>query len=396
MLQVRITIRGAEGSLFSAGVKLHPSEWDQQQQRAVGEGERIEKANAHLAALRNRIVEVHCLQHQRYLDGLGTAPTPESIRDEVKPGKKPTLPAVGNATPATGLSQQNLLIHTYQDYIYYVGGAGEVSPSTLEKWLFGFKYLIQFLNDRPLSCQEVSLSWAKQYHYWLLRQPNPNRPTQRLSIETATRYVRRVVAILDHAVNTGVLESNPLFALKLPHGKTKEVYFLEEEHIARLFALQLTGFEAESVWWLKLICLTGLDYPDAVRYAQNRQHYERAVGSGRKLVIRRAKPPHGECHIPFLPELDALFAQYPTGPAPLSSNKVNECLRVIAGCIGFNRPLTCKIGRKSAGALFLLRGYRMEAVSRILGHASVSMTERHYVKITGSLVDKEMERLAGR
>ena len=56
--------------------------------------------------------------------------------------------------------------------------------------------------------------------------------------------------------------------------------------------------------------------------------------------------------------------------------------------------VSIKIGRKTAGALFLAKGYRMEAVSKILGHATVAITERHYVKVTGSLVDVEMKRLS--
>ncbi|WP_369008981.1 tyrosine-type recombinase/integrase [Larkinella terrae] len=55
--------------------------------------------------------------------------------------------------------------------------------------------------------------------------------------------------------------------------------------------------------------------------------------------------------------------------------------------IGYkNGRVTVKILRKTAGPLFLNKGYTLEVVQQVLGHCSISTTERHYGK------NREMDR----
>lgn len=138
-----------------------------------------------------------------------------------------------------------------------------------------------------------------------------------------------------------------------------------------------------------LIMLTGLDHPDAVRYVQNRHYFEREWG--KMIIINRSKPPKSECWIPVLPQLDALMQHIPEGEPP-TNDSINDYMRGVEALIGFSHRLICKVGRKTAGALFFAEFEDIGAVSRMMGHSSVSITERYYVKTTGHTVTKAMRK----
>ena len=400
-VRVRIYVNGVEGVAISTGIKVAPAYWDQKGQCVIGQSGEAIAANKVLAEMKAKIELVHATQLSRKDNGVGWDVTAATVKNEFVTGRPPQTASISGAggDESHPIYPGILLVEAYRAYIAHLGEeqrAGRtMHKTTFGRWKYGITQLEHFLAGRNPRCEELTIAWARQYHAWLLRQPNPQNKARRLGVTTATRAVRRIGVVLDFMIDMAGLSVNPLFTLKLPKSPDKEVYFLEPEHLERLFDLHLIGTDGAAVWWMKLFCLTGLDYPDAVLYAQNQQKYERLTPNGRKIVISRSKTPHGECHIPILPELEALFEEYPKGPHRYASQRLNIAIRdTIAPAIGFDRHLTIKIGRKTAGALFLRKGYRMEAVSKILGHATVAITERHYVKVSGSLVDVEMKRLS--
>ncbi len=276
----------------------------------------------------------------------------------------------------------------YKNYLDYLKTHGNLSESTLEKWGYGFNYLVEFLkrtNELHRAISSANIPWARRYHTWLVQE-------NKMSPDSATRYVNRLNSTMIYLVETGEIDGNPLHELKLPRGRTKDVYFLENEHLEKFWNLELKGKARVCQWWMGVIFLTGLDYVDAVQYVEDREKYERATSYGKKIVIRRSKPPKAECHIPVLPELEALLKMRPAGSPP-PDWEINREMKAVEVLIGFEQRLTCKIGRKTAGYLFLQKGFRLEAVSKILGHSSIAITERYYVKATGSIVDREMEKV---
>ena len=159
--------------------------------------------------------------------------------------------------------------------------------------------------------------------------------------------------------------------------------------------LELTGPMNVTLWWAKLMCFTGMDYCDAIRYARHRQAFEQPTPSGKtKIVIERSKPPRNYCEIYLLPEVEALFTQHPTGPVDPVLADINRNLKVIQDAIEFPLTLTSKICRKTAGVHFLRLGFQLATVSKMLGHSSIRTTEQHYVRVISSQVDQDIERVA--
>lgn len=378
-LQVRFFVDGQPDGGFSRlkdGTVLHTTDlpWNQKKQCFEGKSAEAARANGKIAGLK---ADLHAVYDRQ--KAVGITPTCKTVKSEYFSG----IPIEKNT-----IECRTTVIGCFRSYLDYLKKYGDLTQSTLEKWQYGFNYLTAFLNytkEAGLGITSINIPWARRFHTWLVQHNS-------MSADSATRYVNRLSSALIHLVETGEIERNPLHELKLPRGKTKDVYFLENEHLEKFWSLELKGKARVCQWWMGVIFLTGLDYVDAVRYVEDREKHERATSYGKKIVIRRSKPPKAECHIPVLPELEALLKLRPAGSPP-PDWEINREMKAVEVLIGFERRLTCKIGRKTAGYLFLQKGFRLEAVSKILGHSSIAITERYYVKATGSIVDREMEKV---
>ncbi|MCX6218378.1 phage integrase SAM-like domain-containing protein [Spirosoma sp.] len=384
-LQIRITVDGVEGSPFSTVKNKKTIQidglWDQKKQKRTDRTQAAIDFNDQLNQIDRDIRAIH----KRQLS-VNFPATPKSIQLEYQRGEKPEQLAPLPVIP------QNTLLKAYRDKIHqlqsYKGTENQLSGSTIEKWEYGLTYLEEYLIGRGeshLKAEHVSVGWAKDYHLHLMK-------IGPMSADSATRYVKRISDALDSLVDYRTIEFNPLAHYKFGRAKTKDVFFLEKEHLRKFWQLDNRGKGGECIWWMGLVLLTGLDYPDAVRYVQNRQAYDKPGNKRPSIVIRRSKPPKAECKIPVWPELTALLEFTPAGEPP-TADEINAYMRGVEVLIGFDERFTLKIGRKTAGYIFLLRGYTIRAVSRILGHSSIAITERYYVKVTSELVDQETDNL---
>ena len=387
-IQVRITIDGNGGSPFStltdkAMLYATGVSWSQSQQRAIGRSELDRTFNQEIDRIRTSIDAIYDRQK-----AAGLAVTPRSIQQEYQ-----------TATPFSSLTlaleHKRSAVECYRTYLNELQSGGfpekNLEKTTLAKWGYGLTYLEAYVEQTKEtdslsigSADALTLFWGKSYHRWLMKS-GP------MAADSATRYVNRLIEALNYVAESGAIKQNPLANLKLPRDKTKEVYFLEPEQLERFWQLNLPGKTGVACWWMGVIFLTGLDYCDAVWYVENRSLYERNTPFGKTIVIRRSKPPRAECHIPVASVLEALLAKQPKGPAP-KDWEVNREMYAVATLCGFPHRLTCKVGRKTAGAIFYAEYEDIGAVSRMLGHGSVSMTERYYVKTSGHTVAKAMQK----
>lgn len=370
-LLVRISVNGQEDAGFSklpenmGGQVLTcpPRYWSQTLQKRTDRTAEATKFNELLQQVRERVAEIYRAQ----------------VDDNLIPSRLSVKEAF------LGCSKRYTLSEAYREYmthLYAMRGTEQgLKQKTLYKWEYGLSYLNDFLTrtkQTGLLAQEVTVGWATRFHADLMQQ-------EVMSSTTASRYVGQVRVALSYLVQLDLLKYNPLIGIKLPKSKAKEVYFLEDQHLDKFWSLKLTGIAYDVWWWTGLMMLTGLDYVDAQRYCKNRSDYEVTTQQGPKIVIYRDKTTT-ECHIPVGGSLLRHLENRPKRVPSLKS--MNDLLRSFELVIGFPHRFTTKIARKTAGVLFL-RDYSIKAVSRILGHSSIAMTEQHYVKVTGNDVDRE-------
>lgn len=379
-----------KGYEHGALIPFHFDHWNAQDERERGKGHDATKRNKRIVNVQKSLVQLYSAQIERHKAKLGPEPSPGTVRHEFLTGNPPLFergPVSGAMYGQQQLYRGMSLVTAYnlfKIHLEQTNITNSLHEDTLAKWGYGLKYLKRFCTE-DFKAESVTRGWAREYHSWLMK-------TGPMSGDSATRYVKRIDDVLEYLEDEDIIDRNRIKDLDLPRDPTKEVHFLDEEQRRKFWGLHIPGDDTFNtvVWWLGLMMLTGLDYPDALLYVADRERYECMGIGGRKIVIRRSKKPYNEARIPILPELDALMLHVPE--QTVIADTINEYTRAIAPMIGFPHRFTIKIARKTAGAIFLMKDFTIQAISRFLGHSSVTTTERYYVKITSDYADKEMEQ----
>ncbi|GAB2554435.1 hypothetical protein GCM10027190_00980 [Spirosoma areae] len=379
-----------QGSILTIDPKL----WDKKNRCLLGRSQAVSDFNDELLKIKLKIKEVYSLQLERYLTKIGPEPTTESVKHEYLTGEVPL-------TERGRLAKQKAsIVGGFDAYYQYLLSLKDtelaLSEVSLKKREYTRANLIDFLayeGTPDLEAGQINQSWAKRFFSWLMQDGRMLPVSARVDVG----IIRMVLAYL---VEQDYLKSNPLVGLSLPKGKKKSVVWLSPEQVERLWQLEVSQIKKgqeisaeaakSALFWFKVIVLTGMDYPDAVRYVQNRASYECMGIGGRKIVINRGKN-ESECHIPLTDKLTELLCQ--SAPRVYGLDHTNNVLKAIGESIGFPYSLTTKVGRKTAGALWLLEGYSIHEISRFLGHSSIAMTESHYVKTSAITADRGMLRM---
>ncbi|MFD1145406.1 tyrosine-type recombinase/integrase [Larkinella insperata] len=377
-LQCHLEVDGQVQAPYGSGVYLLRQLWSPARQQAQGPTREARLVNGYLSEIR--------ADHWAILLELkraGLEPTAAAIQQQWQSGR--------------ALSAQ--LMPLYEEHLtrlHQRSGPDRLSQHSLYRWNRGYHQLKDYLAQQQLTelaITGVSIGLAKTYYYWLRARP--------LSIDSAARYVGHLKEVLQFAVEEDLLANNKLTAWHIKAQPPKTVYCLSPAQLQQLQAMALPQPLDVIRRWALLSCYTGLDFKDAVRLARHPSAYLVHSAHGAKIVIQRlklkalprAQPEWGVCHIPLLAEAKVLLEQAPDWP-PVTIQRVNRNLGEIEKRLGLPFRLSTKICRKTAGALFLLRGYRTEAVQKILGLRHLRTLERHYLHLYSELVDDTMRQQA--
>jgi len=382
---------------------VDPAKWNAAKRRSSERGCRL---NDDLDALEETIKSINRQQSEQ-----PKQPTAQSVFYQLEQQMPPVwtggsvtpweFPRWNANDPKAALSEESPLVDVVRAYILSVIEPSTIDRSSKHRWgrvpvLVEDFTRVRYGGKKTFTVRDVSMLWIEDFQAYLpTRRDDKRYPEKGMSEGHATRYARMVVACLEWMVKGRLLRRNEIASYKGPRNKTKEVYFLEPEHVETLLNTRYQGATEIARWWFCLMCLTGFDYPDAQDYVANRKAFEQMGKYGMKLVGRRRKGPNIEFDIPYLPELDDLFAQYIVPPRPIAHATLNKKTDTFESTISFERNITCKTARKTFGALMLYKGYRIQEVSRMMGHSSIRTTETFYVRVLGTTVDAGMKRVQG-
>lgn len=396
-------------------------EWDQDGQRAKDNP----KAGDAIQAYKSRARELYNrqLQHCKNLR-IPLKPNSFSVSYEIKYGLRPVVIngewiyakherplwdskkgrpfAPVPEYPTEPLSEISTLSVAFTQYITTLrerSGALALSPITLGRWERCLLLLDTFTMHSGQPCPlatKVTVGWARRFHAWLQGDAIREYKLRPLELLQANRLLYKVREVLQWVYEEGLADKNPLLGVKWARAiRRYNILFLEVDQVRQLAQLDLDGPIVAARWWFLLMCYTGMDYPDAVAYAKDRKAYERLGRAGWKIVGNRKKPPHNTYYVPLLPEVLALFEQYPEGPHEYCLNSINLYTAKFEQLLGIDWRITAKTARKTFGNMMLQRGYRIADVSRMLGHSTIAMTERHYVRVSETHIDSAMLRVEG-
>ena len=243
------------------------------------------------------------------------------------------------------------------------------------KWRYGQE-------DIPLL--KIDTSFVLGFEEYLLLE-------KKLAPITVNKVLQRVKQIIQYGIKCNYIKVDPFVEYK-PLKTEKELVFLTEEELNMLENYQFAQEKLGKVRDLYLFSVyTGLAYHEA--FALQKKHLVMAFD--KKLWIEMKREKTGKAiSVPLLPQAIQIIKKYDNGgdreahvlPA-ISNQKINSYLKEIVEIVGINKKLTHHTARKtSATTILLYNDVPMEVVSKLLGHSSMAVTQKHYAKVVNKKV----------
>lgn len=369
----RISIGGCR-TQFSTRLALPPRAWDVAQNRAVGRSLEMVRINRELDRLRLGLMTTY----ETMLEA-GIEPTPDAVRDRF----------FATTTQQVRLLQ---LVERHNEAFKQQVGVDR-SPSTLYKYQSVQQHLEAFIRHRwamrDLPLTALNKEFITAFHRYLLCEAGHRR-------NTAWVYLTALKHILGWARKQGMAVGDPFADYRL-RSEFVQRTSLSEEELRLLMSLEGLNPMLTLVRDAFLFsCFTGLSFIDLKRLT--RAHISQ-FGDHRWIETVRHKT-GSQVQVRLLDVARAILEKYTPKDLrsvifPLPSNSwCNRCLAQLMRLCGIDKRVTFHVARHTfATTLALSHGMPIEAISKLLGHASIRTTQI-YATITRSHLDRELNRLS--
>lgn len=282
------------------------------------------------------------------------------------------------------------------------------APKTIKRWRPELARFVAWAGTRQLSEIKAAdldgdflVVWEAAFKERTGREPSPN------SLRAVIQALRSFYAWLerfDRLIDAdGHPFRNPALALETPVIRpAAEIDWLHKEEDEKLLNAYLNAQERILVFLLRF---TGLRLDEAVSLTNRDIDLEAA-----SIRVRQSKSPAGYRTVPvvpeLIPELEAWIERAkreglwePDGPFLVTRNHtamkpqyVGAALARAGRKAGLARKLTPHQLRRTFGSHLLNQGVRIEIVSKLLGHASTTITEKAYARLEDKTVREELLR----
>jgi site-specific recombinase XerD len=372
-LYCRITVNKIRCNAdFSINEKVDPHTWDAKRQMVKG-------ATPEAALLNNRLAAVR-LQIRNYEAELSAKSRPVSanILKSLYLGEKKMV---------------HTLIETSLMHLDYLKlqPSDEIAQGTVKGYQSRHQNMTNFLKARQLThigCEEFTPTLARDFLQWMRNEKSP--PSGQ---DHAAKNLELIRKVIKFSINQEWTKYNPLQAFVIKKGKRRMPPYLSDEE---RFRLESKIFRIDRIQRIKdcfvFSCHTGLGYAD-IRALRASEHIIEEDGR-RWLDMSRLKTGI-DFFVPLTRVATEILHRYGGEKLPIPSNgKFNAYLKEVQDFCEISTTLTVRVARTTFGVVMLNdMNLDLKSVSMMLGHANVSITERHYTtvlkkKIIRNLVDR--------
>ncbi len=347
---------------------MEVKQWKATQQKVIGRGAEVH--NIHIDSIRSKL-------HQSF-QAIWTASKPLSIET-----------IINNYVRLNGYSALTLeeLCRQYlekKEKEIHVHIASRTYSQLKSRYVNLHRFLIA-TKRQEIYPEDFSFRIAEEYEQYLRKECKHGH-------NHAHKLVQFVLQVLNYAIEENIINHNPCLKFKIRF-KSKPIIYLDFKEIAILENKEIAIERLAKIKDLFLFqCYTGMSYVELNNF--ERSQIGKALVEGEYenidwITVYRQKT-NGICYIPILPKAQKIIDKYDYKLPVLSNTNYNAYLKELADICGITKKLTTHVGRKTCGIFLLNSGISMEAVSKILGHKSVKMTERHYASVLPTLIAKEV------
>lgn len=207
---------------------------------------------------------------------------------------------------------------------------------------------------------------------------------------TIYSYMKRFKVYVAEAVRFGYLEKNPFDGKHYERGKPKGRKYLTLSELKSLKDIVLNPTLTKVRDVFLFMCYTSLSYSDMEKFDFDRDVFEQ----NGKLVFRdNRQKTDEEYFIVLIPQAVEILQKYDNKLPVFTNQRMNDYLKVIAHYANINKPITTHYARHTAACLALNNGVRIEAVSKMLGHANIKTTQT-YAKLLTDEVELAYDKVA--
>ena len=277
---------------------------------------------------------------------------------------------------------------------------------TITRWSVELNRFVVWMGDRELheiGAGELELGFLSEWEA-AFRDRNGRAPALN-STRAVVQAIRSFYAFMDRfgllVDADGGLIRNPALALELPVIPVKpELDWLRAEEDGALLSCPMNVREDIVIFLLRM---TGLRLGEALALTNRDVN----VGEG-SITVTTSKTVAGLRSIPISPELRPHIERWraftqregfyrPDGAflvtrniTPMKPQYVEQVVSRVAVRAGLTRRVTPHTLRRTFGSDLVNRRVRLEVVSRLLGHASTSITEKAYARLENATIRAEM------
>lgn len=200
---------------------------------------------------------------------------------------------------------------------------------------------------------------------------------------TVYSYHKTLKTYIHDAMAYNLIKADPYVGMKLDKGRSEDGRWLTADEVGIIERRKVVGQTIEHVKDLFLLqCYTGLAFGDLYSLSlQNVENYEKY-----KLLKIKRKKTNVTSVIFILPEVEAILNKYNDTLPTISNQKYNVNLKILMAQCDIQKNIASHWGRRTCGMLLLNKGFKIEIVSKVLGHTSIRTTEQCYAKILDSSV----------
>ena len=221
------------------------------------------------------------------------------------------------------------------------------------------------------------------------------KPVEYISQATVRNYHKDIKSLLGRALKFGLIQTNPYDRMKgeIKRGDVETVEFLTKDELERIEGLTLRegSMLAAARDMFVFQSYTGMAYSDMQGFRLDECRHD----GDRWLLAKKRVKTGVTYYVQLLPQALAVVERYGGELPKVAVQVYNRNLKKIAEATGITKRLTSHVGRHTFATWALHEGVAIERVSKMLGHAKVTQTQR-YAKVLAEDVYGEFDRLGGR
>ncbi|MFB6317321.1 site-specific integrase [Saccharicrinis sp. FJH54] len=254
------------------------------------------------------------------------------------------------------------------------------------------KFILSNYNKCDYPIDKINLQFLEDYVHYL-------KVTNKCNHNTTKKYVNNLGKVIRIAIASGFIKKDPFLGFKMKYEKVYKPHLTEEE----IYMLLNYNFRNERLSGVRDVfvfcCMTGLAFIDVKGLTMD------AIINGmdgKHFIENNRHKTNERYYVPVFPITQQLMDKYIDHPLrqkdnlvlPVISNqKMNAYLKEIADVCNIDKKLSTHVARHTfATTVTLSNGVPIEAVSKMLGHSNIKITQQ-YAKVTENLVSESTKIL---